>query len=119
MKTFKSIDLNDSYVLSWECSEGRLCFWLEASIWPGSEHYQLPKENEYTCYKHASLCFVNFESIYGLRPMSEVCASIDSAGEVDYGNIDSLVQTMEGFEVSGDFGNVRVKGGQLAFKIET
>lgn len=119
MECFRGIDLNDSFVLSWKVEKRRLCFVLEASIWPGSEHYQPPEKKEYTCYRPATLYFRDCDSVSGLNAMSEVRPSVDTNGEVDYGNIDSLTQIPGGFEILGDFGNVLVKGGQLDFRVET
>ena len=119
MECFRGIDLNDSFVLSWKLEEWGLCFLLEASVWPGSEYYQPPKDNEYTCYREATLCFRDFDSVRGLKAMSLVRPSVDANGELDYGNIDSLAQVPQGFDISGDFGNVLVKGGHLEFRIET
>ena len=44
-------------------------------------------------------------------------SSTDPDGSIDYGNIDSLIKTESDFELTGEFGNVKVEGGQLDFKI--
>jgi hypothetical protein len=119
-ETFKGIDLNDSFVLSWSQEGGSLSIDLEACIWPESKYYSKPKKDEYTCYKKAVLSFVGVESIEGLKPIDSVSlTSTDLDGTIDYGNIDSLLKTSSGFEVEGDFGSVVITGGELKFEVHT
>jgi len=63
IELFKGIDLNDSFILSWVHEDDQLTFDLEASIWPESKYYTTPKEDEYTCYRKATLSFKGFDSI--------------------------------------------------------
>ncbi|MDR9768686.1 hypothetical protein RJP56_21810 [Shewanella baltica] len=119
MEVFKGIDLNDSFVLDWNYENNRLCFELEASIWPESKYYVEPKLNEYTCYRKAILQFVNTVSVTGLKPKSAVMSSTDPDGSIDYGNIDTLQVVYGGFELTGDFGNIKISGGELRFEIHT
>jgi len=118
IKIFKGIDLNDSFVLSWNQMGNELSFELEASIWPESKHYESPKKEEYTCYKPAYLLFKNVKEIKGLRQMNEVPAQSDLTGEKDYGNIDHLEENKEGFAVEGEFGSVLITGGEMSFEIK-
>lgn len=90
MKIFNGIDLNDSFIISWHQSSNSLLLNLEASIWPTSENYSTPKEDEWTCYKPATLIFEGFRKVIGLVPMQNAPSSVDKNGEVDYGNIDHL-----------------------------
>jgi hypothetical protein len=119
LEIFKGINLNDSFVLSWSLERSRLSIYIEASIWPESKYYSKPKKNEYTCYKKAVLSFVGVESIEGLKPIDTVHSTTDLDGTIDYGNIDSLLKTSSGFEIEGDFGSVRIKGGELKFEVHT
>ena len=117
LKEFEGIDLNDSFILNWQCTENEFALLIEASIWPDSQFYQAPKENEYTCYKQAQLTFSNCKTIVGIKPMKQAKSNTDPDGSIDYGNIDTLAKTELGFELTGEFGNVQIQGGQLAFKI--
>ena len=45
--------------------------------------------------------------------------SADAAGEIDFGNIDSLQILDDGFSVSGDSRTVNIKGGEPEFKVHT
>ena len=119
MEVFNGIDLNDSFVFDWSYENNCLYFELEASIWPESKYYAEPKLNEYTCYRKAILQFVNTVSVIGLKPKSAVMSSTDSDGSIDYGNIDTLQVVDGGFELTGDFGNIKIFGGELRFEIHT
>jgi len=117
MEIFNGIDLNDSFVLAWSSTGNELDITLEASIWPESEYYEKPKNNEYTCYKPAKLRIRNIKNISGLRSMEQVMSSTDATGEKDYGNIESLEKSDQGFSLEGDFGSVAITGGEISFEI--
>lgn len=117
LEEFTSIDMNDSFVLDWLLTETELTFQLEASIWPDSEFYQTPKSNEHTCYKSAELKFSGFSKVTGLKSMSQSHASKDPDGSIDYGNIDTLIKTNIGYELTGNFGNLQIQGGSFVFKV--
>ena len=119
IKLFKGIDLNDSFVLSWEGDDTKLSFELEVSIWPESEYYSKPKNGEYTCYRKAALTFTKVKSINGLKRIELVPSTTDPNGSTDYGNIETLCKTVTGFNLSGDFGSVNLMGGELCFEVHT
>lgn len=115
---FKGIDLGDSFVLSWK-REGAntLSFNLVLSIWPESEYYETPKENEYTCYRNGTLTITKIDHLSGLKEMRDVLCSTDVDGTVDYGNIDHFEKVETGFEIDGDFGSVIVVGGNVNLRV--
>ena len=119
LEIFKGIDLNDSFVEHWSCKNSCLVFDLEASIWPESKYYTKPLKDEYTCYRKASLTFCGIHSIIGLLPIESVQESKDLDGSIDYGNIEELNKTHDGFKLVGEFGDVKIKGGELCFEIHT
>ena len=118
MEIFKGIDLNDSFVLSWRKEPNEVVFELEASIWPESEYYEEPKKDEYTCYKPARLSIKNTKEIKGLKEMNQVNPSTDITGEKDYGNIDAMHKSKDGFYIEGEFGLVSIVGGEIQFEIK-
>jgi len=97
LELFKGIDLNDSFVLSWEQEAGLLRFKLEASIWSASAYYSKPENDEYTCYRKATLVFQGVQGIVGLKPIESVSSTTDLDGTVDFGNIETFSQTEAGF----------------------
>ena len=119
LEQFRGIDLNDSFILGWRLEGRRIIFELEASLWPESEYYIPPKQGEYTCYRRATLSFKNVIECTGLPSMESAPKSADAAGEIDFGNIDSLQILDGGFSVSGDFGTVSIAGSELTFEIHT
>ena len=119
LSEFEGIDLNDSFVLSWKKTTDKLEFNLEASIWPNSAYYRKPKPNEYTCYRKATLSFLDVIIVSGLLPIDAVKPKIDPDGTSDYGNIDSLTKNSNGYCITGEFGVVEISGGKLEFKIKT
>lgn len=119
MDIFKGIDFNDSFVLGWSSNETEITFKVEASIWPESPHYLEPKPNEYTCYRKCEILFTDFTSYSGLLEQSRVQPTKDINGTFDYGNIDSLVKTNQGFKVVGEFGNLEIINGKVQLKFYT
>lgn len=119
LEIFKGVDLHDSFVLSWHLDSREFTIELDASIWPESDYYQAPVNNEFTCYLKASLKFNEFENIIGLLPISEVVANIDPDGSKDYGNIDEFLIEENGFKLQGDFGEVSIEGGIFVFKLHS
>jgi hypothetical protein len=117
MDIFKGIDFNDSFVLGWSSSETEITFKIEASIWPDSPHYLTPKPDEYTCYREGEIQFTGFASYSGLAEQSSVKPNKDINGSFDYGNIDLLIKTNQGFMVIGEFGNLDVINGKVQFII--
>lgn len=118
MELFEGVDLNDSFVLGWRQDRDLLEFSLEASLWPGHPEYEAPPHDEYACYKPAALRVRGLRSVTGLRGMHECMPAIDAAGERDFGNIDALSALPSGgFHLAGEFGEVRIEGGQLEFEV--
>lgn len=99
LSEFKGIDLNDSFVLSWEQSADKVEFNIEASVWPQSAHYSKPKPNEHTCYRKATLTFSGAKEVNGLLPMKVLKPTIDPDGTSDYGSIYSLIQNLDGYNI--------------------
>ena len=85
-----------------------LIFDLDASLWPEHPNYEVPKPNEWTCYKRSQLVFSGVRSASGLLSVSEVRGYTHPDGSVDFGNIDSLSEIPNGFNIIGDFGDVIV-----------
>lgn len=119
MHIFKCIDLTDSFVLSWNANETEIIFKIEASLWPESPYYLQPKSNEYTCYRKCEIKFTGFTSYSGLIEQSLITPTIDTDGSLDYGNIDSLTKTNQGFKVMGEFGKLEIINGKVQVQFYT
>ena len=115
---FAHVDLEDSFVLSWNEAAHTLTFRLEASLWPGHPSYSVPKPNEHTCYKIAELVFSNTFRVEGLPSTAEVIPTLDGGGSIDYGSIDTLQLGDDGiWMICGDFGSVRIHCGSCTFRV--
>ena len=117
MEIFKGIDFNDSFVLDWSASKTEIVFKIEASIWPDPPHYSKPELDEYTYYCKSEIRFTEFTSYFGIADKSSVKPTRDIDGTFDYGNIDCLLITNQGFKVIGEFGVVEIMGGKVQFKV--
>ncbi|WP_338514813.1 hypothetical protein VRC24_12195 [Pseudomonas poae] len=114
--SLSNIYFEDSYVLSIREREGSLVFELEAVLTENHPKYKKPQEGEMYCYRNIFLCFLNVDSFEWFDRRFMVYA--DASGEFDYGNIDSFVGCDGGYELTGDWGQVAIKGQAVDVIIE-
>jgi hypothetical protein len=111
--SFDRLDLSESFILSWTADTGDVVFEVDFALAEGHADYRQPPLGEWACFRRGTLKFPNAHSIAGLRTMAEVRPAIDATGEADYGHFDSLIEVASGqFEVSGDFGVLRLESDQ-------
>ncbi|MFI5719826.1 hypothetical protein [Nocardia sp. NPDC051750] len=104
--SLKGVYLEDSYVLEISESPGKLEFRLYAVLTPDSPLYKPPKPDAQYCYARGKLEFENVSRIvWDERSFQQYR---DATGEVDYGNIDSLITYEGSYRVEGDWGSVRI-----------
>ncbi|MDP9315974.1 MAG: hypothetical protein M3R24_34820 [Chloroflexota bacterium] len=115
---FYGVMIEDTAVRSWSYHGNQLTFDLEASLWPGNPHYQSPRPDEWTCYKPATLTFVQVASVTGLKDMAEVSPIVDPNGTVDYGTLDSIELAPPIYRLYGPFGDVTIRATELHFVIQ-
>ncbi len=101
---FKDIYLEDSFVLGIEEFEKEISFTLEAVLTEKHPMYSPPNQDEQYCYKRARLVFKDLKSVKWLERNSEPFTDAD--GSEDYGNIDCLELSLEGYHLLGDWGEV-------------
>jgi hypothetical protein len=109
MAAFTGVDLEDSFIKGWQLSADSFVIELEASLWPEHPSYESPIKGNYTCYKPARLVFPSARQVSGLRPMSDVRATRDPNGSIDYGTIDVLTGSGARYRVVGEFGSVTLE----------
>ena len=112
MSEFDGVDLTESYVLGWRMDGDDLRFDLDVALVPGHPAYRAPGPDERTCYRRGTLTFPSAHAVVGLERQEAVRATVDASGERDYGNIDTFDDANGEFQLSGDFGDVRVKSGR-------
>ena len=114
--SLSNIYLEDSYVLSVREAEDSLIFELEAVLTESHPKYKKPQEGEKHCYRKIFLRFLNVDSFEWLD--KRFMAYADASGEFDYGNIDSFVGCDDGYELTGDWGRVAIKGQAVDIIVE-
>jgi hypothetical protein len=62
---------------------------------------------------------VGVKKVSGLKPKESVRSSTDPDGSVDYGNIDDLKTIADSYLLVGEFGSVKIQGGELRFEAHT
>ncbi|GAA5151963.1 hypothetical protein [Amycolatopsis dongchuanensis] len=98
--------LEDSYVLGISETPGTVVFSLDLVLTPGHPRYQAPPPDEQYCYAKAELVFAE---VTGVRwPRRSDLTFTDAAGEVDLGNIDTMVYRNDHYELTGDWGEVHI-----------
>ncbi|MFY4257085.1 hypothetical protein ACOTCG_05780 [Achromobacter xylosoxidans] len=103
--------LEDSYVLSINETAESLIFEIEAVLMKSHPKYEEPKKGEQYCYHNIFLQFFCVTSIEWID--RRYLPFEDSAGERDYGNIDSFIADSGSYILSGDWGTVIVRGGEV------
>jgi hypothetical protein len=98
--------LEDSYVLGIAEGDGAIAFELEAVLTPGHPAYAEPRPGEQHGYVKARLTFADATEIRWLRRSRQVYR--DATGESDLGNIDTCIRDGDHYEITGDWGEVRV-----------
>ena len=101
-----NVYLEDSFVLGIDEKPDALSFQLEAALTPSHPRYHEPKPDEQHCYADATLTIGGATRIEWVTRSSQT--SRDATGEEDLGNIDSLQHIDDHYEITGDWGQVRV-----------
>ncbi|WP_159420216.1 hypothetical protein, partial [Pseudomonas syringae] len=101
----------DSYVLSIDEVAGSLIFELAAVLTKNHPKYEEPKNGEQYCYRKVLLRFFNADSIEWFD--RRLIGFVDSTGDLDYGNIESFVRVDGAYALSGDWGRVIIRGGEV------
>lgn len=107
--------LEDSYVFGISESPGQVVFHLDAVLTPEHAEYHSPRPGEQYCYANGDLIFPDVTSVVWHRRSSSHYT--DASGEDDLGNIDILKEDGDAFTVEGDWGSVRISGGQPRFEL--
>lgn len=113
---FVGVYLEDSFVRSISIKPDGVDFGLEFVLNKKHPCYVEPTQGEQYCYKNGSLIFSGFESFEWLDRSDKQFT--DANGEIDFGNIDFLTSTENEYEIGGDWGHIKIKGGKLDLHIE-
>lgn len=102
-----SVYLEDSYVLGIHEHDGKIVFDLDVVLTESHPSYHAPRQGEQYCYRKATLCFLNVQSVEWVK--KEFTPFSDADGASDYGNIDSFVEENGIYALEGDWGKVRIE----------
>lgn len=100
--------LEESYVLDVTATPGRLEVSMDLVVLPGHALYHDPVPGERLCFVRATLVFAGVSELCWLAQGQRLPA-IDAAGETDFGGVDRMELTGEGWRFQGDWGDVRLK----------
>lgn len=103
---FEAVYFEDSFVLDITSSKKEITFTLEIVLQESHSLYETPKQNEQYCYKKGLLVFKNIQSVEWNKEIDKNFT--DLAGEKDLGNIDEFKLNDKVYELSGDWGILKV-----------
>ncbi|MDX1508526.1 MAG: hypothetical protein R3358_09625 [Woeseiaceae bacterium] len=108
LREFAGVDLTRSYILSWSVEGDTLCIELDLFLEPEHPFYEKPRPNEKVCIRPAVVEFPYCASIDTNIPGGgEELA--DAVAVLGLGGIEDLRRFHDGpYEVSGEFGRVRI-----------
>ena len=107
LRGLAGVYLEDSYVLSISEALSEFTFVLDAVLTPHCTRYAPPKPDEQYCYARGKLVFANVTAIKWIKRSAQQYT--DATGEVDLGNIDSLVFEQGLYIAEGDWGQVQIR----------
>lgn len=110
-----NIYLEDSYVLAIVELADSLTFELEAVLTEKHAKYEKPRDGEHYCYRRVSLRFLNVD--YFEWCVRRFVVSSGSDGELDYGNIDTFNGDDGWYALSGDWGEVLLRGRNIEVSV--
>ena len=104
---FENIYLEYSFVLKIISTKTLAEFLVEIILTKNHPLYSKPKPKEAYCYKKAIISFPKIENIVWVEV--NICPSIDANNEADFGNIDSFFYEDNFYNISGDWGEVKIQ----------
>lgn len=108
LREFAGVDLESSYVLSWSLQGESLLLDLDLQLSPQHPFYEKPRPSQKACIRAALLEFPFCEAVR-TGPVTDRELPSDVVGRLPLGRISGLKVVVDGrYELSGEFGNVRI-----------
>ncbi|WP_298331829.1 hypothetical protein [Asticcacaulis sp.] len=104
----QSLYLEDSYVIGIAEQDPDLIFLLDAVLTENHPAYQAPSSGIYYCFKRLALRFEDISTVAWKALCLKEALTTDADGEVDYGNIDTLLLTDNTAYIEGSWGEVEL-----------
>lgn len=113
---FRYVLLEESYVLGMRESPDTLEFTLDLVLLRGHPLYCPPAAGEQYCTRRAVLVFPAARRVEWQE--RRFVPSIDANGEVDFGTVDALCRSGDRYDMSGEWGAVRLTSDVPLLEIE-
>jgi hypothetical protein len=107
LREFASVDLSQSYILSWHLEAGSLVADVDVYLTPEHPFYEKPRPAEKHCIRAAVIEFPYCEAI-AADGQQNAATLQDAVAELKSGRIDALRARDGEYEVRGEFGTVRI-----------
>jgi hypothetical protein len=111
MEPLREVRVQDTYILRIEARPRQLDIEGDFALEPEHPEYRDPTPDEAFCFRRGVLMFEGVTRIewsdQGRPP------AIDAAGEIDYGEFDSVAIEGEALILAGDFGRIAVESESL------
>ena len=119
LREFADVDLEKSFVLSWQYEVGTLMVDVDLFLMPSHPFYEKPRPKEKVCIRPAIIEFPYCESLT-LNDGSDAQIPADVAGRLGQGAITQLRVLADGrYEIVGDFGSVHIEAERPILKLRS
>jgi hypothetical protein len=109
LREFASVDLTESFVLTWQFTSGALLIDLDLFLCPAHPFYEKPRPSQGACFRPAEIQFPECTAVNGVRSDAPDSDFSDIAGAVGSGKISDFRRIGEGsYQLSGEFGDIEI-----------
>jgi hypothetical protein len=109
LREFASVDLAESFVLTWKFASGELLIDVDLFLCPTHPFYEKPRPSQGACFRPAEIQFPECTVLNGVRPDDPDSDIADIASAVGSGKISDLQRIGEGvYRLSGQFGDIEI-----------
>ena len=120
LREFSCVDLENSYVLSWDVSVGSLVIDVDVCLDPQHPFYEPPRPSEQFCIRAGVLEFPYCTSLCAANGGRKSTNPKAVAATLRHGKIAGLTRTGDGrYELSGAFGRVLIEGERPLLRFST
>jgi hypothetical protein len=112
---FEEFYLEDSYVLDLSIGLAETRIRLEVVLRENHPDYAPPREGEQYCYRQAEIRFLGYTQVT-LSNIQDI-STTDLDGETDFGNIDIFRRSGEEYFLSGDWGDLSIRDGEVGISL--
>jgi len=109
LREFASVDLAESFALTWQFTSGELLIDLDLFLCPTHPLYEKPRPSQGACFRPAEIQFPECTALNGVRSDVPDADIANIASAVGSGKISDLQRIGEGlYRLSGEFGDIQI-----------